>query len=131
MKKYRIPVIACCLVAVMGFSYFYLTTHKNETALTASQLRDALDPAPIIIAIAANGDVSLRGEKIQLKTLQVRLEKLAKLGRSRLIRISADRGAPLKRVLEVMEVFKAATRIYDGDDLRSPVALLSTPRNFT
>lgn len=126
MKKQRIPVLACWLLALMGFSYVYLTTHKHETAPTASQLRDGLDPEPIIIAVAANGDVSFRGEKVQLKTLQVRLEKLATLGQSRLIKIRADRGAPAKRtakrILEVMDIFKSATRIYDGDDLRTPVA---------
>lgn len=122
MKKQRIPVLACWLLALMGFSYVYLTTYKHETAPTASQLRDVLDPEPIIIAVAANGDVSFRGEKVQLKTLQVRLEKLATLGQSRLIKIRADRGAPAKRILEVMDIFKSATRIYDGDDLRTPVA---------
>ena len=114
----------------MGFSYVYLATHKHEKALTESQLRDVFDPAPIIIAVAANGDVSLRGEKVQLKTLQVRLEKLATLGQSRLIKIRADRGAPFKRLLEVMDIFKSATRIYDGDDLRSTFAVQSPPCNF-
>ena len=104
MKKH-IRTFCLCLFAGLALSGFYLATMHTPTE-------------PVVVGIGADGGLTLNGKRIELKQLRKQLDEKAARGRS--ITIRADKGALLKRVVEVMDASKSASRLREMDDLRNP-----------
>src|SRR6266853_5036076 len=96
-------MLCLCLCAGLALSGFYLATRHTR--------REAA-----IISISADGGLTLDGKRIELNQLANGLKEATALGRS--IAIQADKGAPFKRIVEVMDAAKSATKLRDMDNVR-------------
>jgi len=114
MKKHLTAVrtFSLCLFAGLALSGFYLATRYTRTE-------------PAVIGISADGSLSLDGKRIELNRLQKRLKEIP--GRGKSITIRADKGAPFKRVIEVMDAAKSASKMREIDDLRNPNVAAEPP----
>jgi hypothetical protein len=114
MKKHLTAVrtFCLCLCAGLALSEFYLATRHTRTE-------------PAVIGISADGGLSLDGKRIELNRLQKRLEEI--IGRGKSIAIRADKGAPFKRIVEVLDAAKSASKLREIDDLRNPTVAAEPP----
>jgi biopolymer transport protein ExbD len=110
MKKYLFAIVTGCLGLCAGFAlcYVYLVLPQRETMAGPSFLKQITEQEQTVITIAADGSLSLAGEGIDLDRLGTRLKELA--AQRRPIAISADKGAPFKSIVAVMDVSKAAAK---------------------
>jgi len=109
MKKYLFAVVTGCLGLCAGFTLCYvsLVLRDRGTVEAASALQQPPAQDRVVVTIATDGTLYLAGERLDLKQLETRLKELA--GQRR-IDIRADKGAPITRVVAVMDAAKAAAR---------------------
>jgi biopolymer transport protein ExbD len=109
-KKYLFAVVTGCLGLCAGFTlcYVYLVLPQREIMTAASSPQQVSGQGQIVITIAADGSSYLAGQRIELDRLQRLLKELA--AQRRPIAIRADRDAPLKAIVAVMDASKAAAR---------------------
>jgi hypothetical protein len=108
MKKHlsAVRTFCLCLCAGLALSGFYLAIRYTRTE-------------PAVIGISADGGLSLDGKRIELNRLQKWLKEITAHGRS--ITIRADKGAPFKRVVEVMDASKSASKMREIVSAEPPV----------
>ena len=108
-KRYLFAVVTGCLGLCAGFTlcYVYLVLPQREIMAAASPRQRASGQEQIVITIGANGNLYLAGERIELNRLGTRLKELA--AQRRPIAISADKDAPFKAIVAVMDASKAAS----------------------
>jgi hypothetical protein len=109
-KKYLFAVVTGCLGLCAGFTlcYVYLVLPQREIVTAASLPQQVSGQGQIVITIAADGSSYLAGQRIELDRLGRRLKELA--AQRRPIAIRADKDAPLKAIVAVMDASKAAAR---------------------
>ena len=114
MKKHKTVVwtFCLCLLAGLALAGFYLATRHTRTEAA-------------VIGISADGSLALDGKRIELSQLRKRLKENTALGRS--IVIQADKGAPFKRIVEVMDAAKSASKLRDINDVRNPNVAAEPP----
>ena len=113
MKKYKtylFAVVTGCLGLCAGFTlcYVYLVLPQREITAAALPPQQVSGQEQILITIAADGSLYLAGERIELNRLRTRLQELA--AQRRTVAISADKDAPFKAIVAVMDASKAAAR---------------------
>ena len=108
-KKYLFAVVTGCLGLCVGFTlcYAYLVLPQHEI-MAASRAQRVSGQEQIVITIAADGSLYLAGERIELNQLGMRLKQFA--AQPQPIAISADKGAPFKTIVAVMDACKVAAR---------------------
>ena len=102
MKKYSLALVAFCLGLCVGVAlcYAYRALPQRENAAAGAPPKRVSDRQQIVITITADGAIYLAGERIEPNRLPTRLKELG--GEWVPIAIRADKGAPFKRIVEVM-----------------------------
>ena len=103
----RVATGACVGLAIC---YVCLVLPRGENTKASPRQVPELDQ--IIMTITADGSIFLAGERIELSRLETRLKELTAQGRP--ITIRADKSAPFKRIVEVMDSVKAASKSPDS-----------------
>jgi len=125
------PMIDVLLVLIIIFLVITPIASRGLNALVPQQAKSDDTPAParhdIVISVAANGQVSLNQEPMDLATLHSRLLALFKTGASTVVFVRGEKDLPFAEVAQVIDIARGAGVDRIGLMTRSGIA---APRPF-